>query len=129
VKNLKEYFSANSQKLCATCHQRLDKNPMRILDCKEENCKLVAKDAPKPIDYLCDDCKNHFEKVKTYLDSAMVAYKVDPFIVRGLDYYTKTVFEVVVTVSDKELAICGGGRYDNLIEQIEDRLLLELVLQ
>lgn len=118
VKNLKEYFSANSQKLCTTCHQRLDKNPMRILDCKEEGCKLVAKDAPKPIDYLCDDCKDHFERVKTYLDQAKVLYKVDPFIVRGLDYYTKTVFEIVANVSEKELAICGGGRYDNLIEQI-----------
>ncbi|BCS81907.1 histidine--tRNA ligase [Anaerocellum diazotrophicum] len=118
VKNLKEYFSANSQKLCTTCHQRLDKNPMRILDCKEEGCKLVTKDAPKPIDYLCDDCKSHFEKVKTYLDQAKVLYKVDPFIVRGLDYYTKTVFEIVATVTEKELAICGGGRYDNLIEQI-----------
>ncbi|ABP66295.1 histidyl-tRNA synthetase [Caldicellulosiruptor saccharolyticus DSM 8903] len=118
VKNLKEYFLGYYDKLCPTCKQRLDKNPMRILDCKEDNCKLIAQDAPKPIEYLCDECKTHFEALKGYLDAAGVCYKVDPYIVRGLDYYTRTVFEIVDVVLDKELAICGGGRYDNLIEQI-----------
>lgn len=118
LKSLKEYFSDHKESLCATCIQRLEKNPMRILDCKEEGCKLIAKDAPKPIDYLCDECKGHFEMLRSYLDVTRIPYMVDPYIVRGLDYYTKTVFEIVDEVLDKELAICGGGRYDNLIEQI-----------
>lgn len=118
VKNLKEYFSGYYESLCPTCKQRLEKNPMRILDCKEDSCRLIAKDAPKPIDYLCDECRTHFEALKGYLDASGVCYKLDPYIVRGLDYYTKTVFEIVDIVFDRELAICGGGRYDNLIEQI-----------
>ncbi|WAM33596.1 histidine--tRNA ligase [Caldicellulosiruptor morganii] len=118
VAKLKEYFQNHIDSLCQTCRQRLDKNPMRILDCKEDSCRLIAKEAPKPIEYLCDECKTHFEALKGYLDAAGVCYKVDLYIVRGLDYYTKTVFEIVDVVADKKLAICGGGRYDNLIEQI-----------
>lgn len=89
---------------------------MRILDCKEEGCKLIVKDVLKLIDYFCDDCKSYFESVKIYLDLVMVVYKVDLFIVCGLDYYIKIVFEIVVFVFDKDFVICGGGRYDNLIE-------------
>lgn len=118
INNLREYFLRHIESLCPMCRQRLDKNPMRILDCKEESCKLISRDAPKPIEYLCDECNNHFNNLKNYLDLSNIPYVVDPYIVRGLDYYTKTVFEIVDTVFDKELAICGGGRYDNLISQI-----------
>ena len=94
-KKLKEYFSNYKDQLCETCLGRLDRNPMRIIDCKSPICSGIAKDAPKVIDFLCDECKEHFESVKSYLDVAGVKYEVNPSIVRGLDYYTKTVFEFV----------------------------------
>ncbi|MBR1890897.1 MAG: histidine--tRNA ligase, partial [Clostridia bacterium] len=91
---------------------------LRILDCKEEGCKAIVKDAPKITDYLCDDCKEHFEKVKNYLTLAGLEYTVNPLIVRGLDYYTKTVFEFVTDALGSQGTVCGGGRYDNLISQL-----------
>lgn len=115
---LKSYFTDYKDKLCSTCLERLERNPMRILDCKEKQCKLISNNAPKPIDNVCDDCKTHFELLEDYLKCSKIEYRVDPWIVRGLDYYTKTVFEIVDIVDGKELAICGGGRYDNLIDQI-----------
>jgi len=113
---LKAYLKENYEELCETCKTRFEKNPMRILDCKDKNCKEISKNAPTILDYICDDCKEHFEQLKKYLEVLKIEYKVDPYIVRGLDYYTKTVFEIINTNND--LTICGGGRYDGLIEEI-----------
>ena len=115
---LREYFKPNLDKMCATCRTRFDKNPLRMLDCKEENCKKITSGAPKILDYLCPDCAAHFEKVKTLLSAQGVRYTVDPEIVRGLDYYTKTVFEFVSTDIGAQGTVCGGGRYDNLLEEL-----------
>ncbi len=117
-KALKEFLASNVENMCPNCQERFNKNPLRILDCKEENCKALTKNAPKIIDYLCDDCSTHFNQVKEYLQVANVQYKVNPFIVRGLDYYTRTVFEFVTTALGTQGTVCGGGRYDGLIEQI-----------
>lgn len=117
-KALKKYFEGYKDKLCDTCLSRLEKNPMRILDCKSPVCSEIAKDAPVVLDYLCDDCKNHFQQVKAYLDAAEIPYIVNPKIVRGLDYYTKTVFEFVTTKLGSQGTVCGGGRYDGLIEEL-----------
>lgn len=115
---LKEYFASYKDKLCDTCLSRLDRNPMRILDCKSPVCSEIAKDAPIVLDYICDECKEHFEKVKAYLDAAQIEYTINPKIVRGLDYYTKTVFEFVTTSLGTQGTVCGGGRYDGLIEEL-----------
>lgn len=115
---LKEYFSSKSQELCETCRDRLERNPMRILDCKSPICSEIAKDAPKVIDYLCNECHDHFEGVKKHLDAAQIKYTVNPQIVRGLDYYTKTVFEFVCKNIGAQSTVCGGGRYDGLISQM-----------
>lgn len=115
---LKEYLRPHLSKMCETCRERFEKNPLRILDCKEEKCKEICKNAPRMIDHLCDDCKNHFEKVKGLLDACGVSYKVDPNIVRGLDYYTKTVFEFVSGSIGAQSTVCGGGRYDGLVEEM-----------
>jgi histidyl-tRNA synthetase len=115
---LKEYLKGSLDKMCKTCQERYEKNPLRILDCKEEGCKELTKTAPKITDYLCDDCKTHFEKLKEYLDASNLSYTVNPYIVRGLDYYSKTVFEFVTNALGSQGTVCGGGRYDGLIEQI-----------
>ncbi len=115
---LKEYFENSKGELCETCLGRLERNPMRILDCKSPVCSGIAKNAPKVLDYLCDECADHFEKVKALLDKAGVEYIVNPTIVRGLDYYTKTVFEFVSTDIGAQATVCGGGRYDGLIEEL-----------
>ena len=117
-KALKEYFSANADNLCDTCKDRLDRNPMRILDCKSPICKKIAENAPVVIDYLCDDCRDHFEKVKAHLKAMDIDFKVNPKIVRGLDYYTRTVFEFVSGDIGAQSTVCGGGRYDGLIGQM-----------
>lgn len=117
-KALKEYFSQYKDKLCDTCNDRLERNPMRILDCKSPVCSEIAKDAPVVLDYLCDECREHFQKVKSYLDAANIEYIVNPQIVRGLDYYTKTVFEFVSDAIGSQGTVCGGGRYDGLLEEL-----------
>lgn len=117
-KALKEYFASRVDELCDTCRDRLDRNPMRILDCKSPVCSEIAKDAPIVLDYLCDECKEHFEKTKSYLDAMNIEYIVNPQIVRGLDYYTKTVFEFVADSIGAQGTVCGGGRYDGLIEEL-----------
>ncbi len=117
-KALKEYFASRVDELCDTCRDRLDRNPMRILDCKSPVCSEIAKDAPVVLDYLCDECKEHFEKTKSYLDTMNIEYIVNPQIVRGLDYYTKTVFEFVADSIGAQGTVCGGGRYDGLIEEL-----------
>ena len=115
---LKEYLKDNYDNLCETCQTRYKKNPLRILDCKVDTCKELVKSAPMITDYLCDDCRAHFEKLKTLLDVAALEYNVNPLIVRGLDYYTKTVFEFITTDLGSQGTVCGGGRYDNLIKQL-----------
>ncbi len=117
-KKLVEYFESKKGRLCKTCQERLYRNPLRILDCKEEECKEICKDAPLIIDNLCDECRAHFEKLKDLLESAGIEYSIDPFIVRGLDYYTKTVFEIIYDNGGMPLTVCGGGRYDGLISEI-----------
>lgn len=115
---LRTYFDSHKDELCDTCRDRLVKNPMRILDCKSPICQEIAKDAPIILDYLCDDCSSHFESLKGYLTKLGIEYNVNPKIVRGLDYYTKTVFEFVTTEIGAQGTVCGGGRYDGLIEQL-----------
>ena len=115
---LKEYFESKKLELCDTCLSRLEKNPMRILDCKSPICSEIAKDAPIILDYLCEECSEHFTKLQKYLTNLGIAFKVNPKIVRGLDYYTKTVFEFVTTEIGAQGTVCGGGRYDGLIEQL-----------
>ena len=117
-KALKEYFSANIDDLCGTCKERLDRNPMRILDCKSPVCSGIAEKAPVVLDYLCDDCREHFEQVKAHLTAQGIEYTVNPHIVRGLDYYTRTVFEFVSGDIGAQSTVCGGGRYDGLISQM-----------
>ena len=117
-KALQEYFESKKDELCATCLGRLERNPMRILDCKSPVCSDIAKDAPKVTDYLCDECDDHFKKTQQYLDAMNIPYEVNPSIVRGLDYYTKTVFEFVSTEIGAQGTVCGGGRYDGLVEEI-----------
>lgn len=117
-KALKSYFEGRKDELCGTCRERLEKNPMRILDCKSPICQDIAKDAPVILDYLCDDCKSHFEKLQKNLTAMDIEFTVNPKIVRGLDYYTKTVFEFVTTSIGAQGTVCGGGRYDGLIEQL-----------
>lgn len=115
---LRAYFEDKKSELCDTCLSRLEKNPMRILDCKSPVCQEIAKDAPVIIDYLCEECSTHFEKLKKYLGNLNISYKVNPKIVRGLDYYTKTVFEFVTTEIGAQGTVCGGGRYDGLVEEL-----------
>ena len=113
-----EYFEDKKERLCPTCNERLYKNPMRILDCKSDICADIAKDAPKILDYLCDDCDSHFKKVMALLDGMGIEYKVNPYIVRGLDYYNRTVFEFISNSIGAQGTVCGGGRYDGMTEQL-----------
>ena len=115
---LREYFKPHLSEMCPTCNERFNKNPLRMLDCKEEACKKIASGAPKIIDYLCPDCAAHFEAVKAMLDAQGIGYVVDPGIVRGLDYYTRTVFEFVSTAIGAQGTVCAGGRYDGLIAEL-----------
>ena len=111
---LKKFLAENYDNLCETCKSRFEKNPMRILDCKEKKCKEITKNAPIILDYMCEECESHFNSVKEYLDILGIKYEVDPGIVRGLDYYTKTIFEIL----NADFTVCGGGRYDGLVEEL-----------
>ena len=114
----RSYLNEKKDQLCKTCQERMEINPMRTLDCKEESCKAALTDAPEMLGHLCDECSEHFEQLKQYLEAAGIRYTVDPRIVRGLDYYTKTVFEVVTGTPNGELTVCGGGRYDGLVKEV-----------
>lgn len=116
-KALKEYLESNIDNLCGTCRDRYDRNPLRILDCKVDSCGEIVKGAPIIIDYLCSDCKEHFQNLKQCLDELGYEYNVNPMIVRGLDYYTKTVFEIISNDIGTQGTVCGGGRYDELIKE------------
>mgnify|MGYP000851539287 FL=1 len=118
---LKEYFAGRADELCDTCRGRLEKNPMRILDCKSPVCSEIAEGAPVILDYLCEDCREHFEKLQQYLTAMDIKFEINPKIVRGLDYYTKTVFEFVTTDIGAQGTVCGGGRYDGLIETLSGK--------
>ncbi|SHJ87366.1 histidine--tRNA ligase [Tepidibacter formicigenes] len=115
---LRAYLGEKLDKLCKTCQGRYEKNPLRILDCKNEDCQNEITDAPLMIDNICGECKDHFEKVKVYLENMGVEYTVDPKIVRGLDYYTKTAFEIISNDIGAQSTVCGGGRYDGLVEEL-----------
>lgn len=116
IQDLKDFYIGHQRNLCADCQNRLDQNPLRLLDCKEEDCQILAKIAPKMKDNLCEDCDMHYTTVKKYLDELNITYMEEPTLVRGLDYYTKTVFEFYY--GKYELALGGGGRYDYLVEML-----------
>ena len=117
-KMLRDYIEPRLSNFCKTCQERFEKNPLRILDCKVDECQKQLEEVPSIFDALCDDCREHFETFKRLLEMRGFKYKVDPRIVRGLDYYTRTVFEFVTEVDGKSLTICGGGRYDGLVKTI-----------
>jgi histidyl-tRNA synthetase len=117
-KALKEFFAPHLDELCYDCKTRFEKNPLRLLDCKEEACKKINVNAPKMLDYLCEDCSAHFATLQQNLNDAGVTYEIDSRIVRGLDYYTRTVFEFVSTSIGAQGTVCAGGRYDGLIEEL-----------
>ncbi len=115
---LREFAHAHKDELCQDCNKRMETNPLRMLDCKNEKCQMVLRQAPKLSDYLCDECKQHFKSVLSILDSRKIKYSINTNLVRGLDYYTKTVFEFVAMLEDKPITVCGGGRYDKLVAEI-----------
>lgn len=115
---LVSYFESHKDKLCDTCKTRLDKNPLRLLDCKVPDCHEIAKDAPKTVDHLCECCASKFDMLKKSLDAMGIEYVVDSSIVRGLDYYTGTVFEFIAEGIGAQSTVCGGGRYDGLVESL-----------
>lgn len=137
-----DYFRASDEPLCEDCRERLEKNPLRVLDCKEDSKKESVKHAPEITDYLCEECREKYEALKKYLTALGIPYEEDPRLVRGLDYYTNTAFEIQYTPLGAQSAICGGGRYDGLVEEIGgphtpsvgfavglERLLLALEMQ
>ena len=115
---LQAFLKESFDDLCDNCKDRFDRNPLRALDCKETGCKRIVRDAPVMLDMLCAECDAHFSRLQELLTVAGIRYKIDPHIVRGLDYYTKTVFEIIMQGAREGLALCGGGRYDGLVEQI-----------
>ena len=117
-KALLAYLEEHKDKLCKTCLERMERNPLRVIDCKEEGCKEIVANAPKTIDYLDEECRTHFEQLQSLLESLGIPYQIDTGIVRGLDYYTKTVFEFV---NKDGFTLCGGGRYDNLVHEIDGK--------
>lgn len=118
-KALLEYLNLHKDSLCATCKERMEKNPLRVIDCKVPECKAIVADAPRTIDYLCEECSEHFSQLQEILKGIGIDYSIDTGIVRGLDYYTKTVFEFV---NKEGFTLCGGGRYDNLVHEIDGKL-------
>ncbi|HHY82318.1 MAG TPA: histidine--tRNA ligase [Clostridiales bacterium] len=114
---LKSYLAGHLDELCETCKERYEKNPLRILDCKVSECQDIIEGVPHMLDHLCEECSRHFEEIKRFLEAAGFDYTIDPMIVRGLDYYTKTVFEIISGSIGAQGTICGGGRYDGLVEE------------
>ncbi len=120
-KALREYFTPHRETLCDTCKERLEKNPMRLLDCKSPICQGIAKDAPLIIDYLCEECDAHFKSLQKYLSLMNIDFDINPRIVRGLDYYTRTVFEFIAEGIGAQSTVCGGGRYDGLLNELSGK--------
>ncbi|MDR1241138.1 MAG: histidine--tRNA ligase [Oscillospiraceae bacterium] len=112
------FFNEKVNKLCKICQERINKNPLRILDCKEKTCQEICSEAPSIVDFICNNCKEQFEELKSYLEITEIKYKVNAHIVRGLDYYTKTVFEFTINTNGYDLTVCGGGRYDGLSKKM-----------
>jgi len=121
IAQLKSYYAANSSDLCGDCHNRLERNPLRLLDCKVETCRALGQNAPKSVDNLCEPCQEHWDKLGAYLHAMEIPYKVEHRLVRGLDYYNRTVFEIQPLDGGAQSTICGGGRYDGLIDQLGGR--------
>ena len=121
IASLKSYFQGQTANLCPDCRQRLERNPLRLLDCKVETCRALGEEAPKSVECLCAECQTHWDRVRSYLDAAGIPSRVDHRLVRGLDYYTRTVFEIQPAVEGAQSTILGGGRYDGLIEQLGGR--------
>ncbi|MDD4316469.1 MAG: histidine--tRNA ligase, partial [Clostridia bacterium] len=115
---LKDYLHGHKNEYCPTCNERMDRNPLRVLDCKERQCAELNKKAPVVLDYLCPECSKHHEQLKELLNFLGIAYSVNPYIVRGLDYYTGTVFEFISDNIGAQGTVCGGGRYNNLVEEV-----------
>ena len=115
---LRAYLREHLDDLCEDCKNRYERNPLRVLDCKQAKCQAVVVQAPILLDYLCDECREHFVELQSCLQAMNIPYQVNHKIVRGLDYYTKTVFELVTNTKDGPLTVCGGGRYDNLVEEL-----------
>lgn len=115
---LKAYLAGKLDEMCPTCRERFEHNPLRILDCKVEGCKKIVEGAPRILDYICDDCKAHMTELESLLKRGGIEYVINPNIVRGLDYYTKTVFEFVTTALGSQGTVCGGGRYNHLVESV-----------
>lgn len=118
IERLREFLLPRREALCEDCRRRLEVNPLRVLDCKREGCKAVTADVPPIYDYLCNDCASHFAKVKELLGELAIPFQINPRLVRGLDYYTKTAFEIVSTELGAQNSVCGGGRYDGLVEEL-----------
>ncbi len=118
VEELKKVLEGKKENLCENCKERLTKNPLRILDCKEESCQFVKEETPSISKFLCDECKEHFEKTLNLLENLHIPYEISNYLVRGLDYYTRTVFEVISKELGAQNAICGGGRYNKLISDL-----------
>ena len=118
---LKGYYAGHISQLCRDCRVRIEKNPLRLLDCKQESCQPLGQDAPRSADHLCGECQEHWDQLLEYLKLIDIPYKVDHRLVRGLDYYTRTVFEIQPEQEGAQSTICGGGRYDGLVEQLEGK--------
>ena len=121
IDNLKGYYSGYASQLCEDCRVRLERNPLRLLDCKQPSCQPLGKEAPRSVEYLCSDCQQHWSRLQRYLELMAIHYRVDHRLVRGLDYYTRTVFEIQPSKGGAQSTICGGGRYDGLIGQLGGR--------
>ncbi|MBC7330273.1 histidine--tRNA ligase [bacterium] len=118
VEKLREFLLPHKQELCEDCQRRLDYNPLRVLDCKRETCQKITSNVPPIYDFLCPDCSSHFSKLQELLSSLDINFRLNPRLVRGLDYYTKTAFEIVSTKLGAQNSVCGGGRYDGLVEEL-----------
>jgi histidyl-tRNA synthetase len=118
LKALESFYGSCPQQICPECTVRLKRNPLRLIDCKKPQCQQIAAGAPKSIDYLCDDCREHFERLKRYLDILGLPFNINHCLVRGLDYYTRTVFEIQPQLEGSQSTLCGGGRYDDLIDEL-----------
>ena len=121
IEELKGYYSGHMSEICTDCRGRLERNPLRLLDCKQPHCQVLGAEAPRSVDHLCPDCQDHWGRLQRYLDLMVIPYRVDHRLVRGLDYYTRTVFEIQPAREGAQSTICGGGRYDGLMEQLGGR--------
>jgi histidyl-tRNA synthetase len=118
LEHLKEYYAPRAAQLCQDCKERMVRSPLRLLDCKQPTCMAMKEEAPRTVDHLCSECRDHWEKLLSYLQRLEVPFRVEPRLVRGLDYYTRTVFEIQPPEEGGQSAICAGGRYDGLIQEL-----------